>query len=261
MNRLPAKLPFAIDREILIRAPRALVFSYFTDSRRFASWWGEGSTIDGRAGGAVQIMMPGNTVAVGEVLEIRAPERIVFTFGYQGEGKPIAPGASRVTITLTEQSEGTRLRLRHELADAAARDHHVQGWRYQLAVFANVAANEAHASVGVFVTRWFAAWNENDAAKRAATFAELVHDDLVFRDAYSCVRGLDDLLAHIAAAKVHMPGITIAPVGCPRHCQGTVLADWTATLPDGKPLGQGSNVFELAPDGRLTTVVGLWSQG
>jgi hypothetical protein len=123
------------------------------------------------------------------------------------------------------------------------------------------AQRRAEKRGGVFVTRWFAAWNENDAAKRAATFAELVHDDLVFRDAYSCVRGLDDLLAHIAAAKVHMPGITIAPVGCQRHCQGTVLADWTATLPDGKPLGQGSNVFELAPDGRLTTVVGLWSQG
>ena len=50
------ELPFALTRTLTIRAPRSVVFRYFTDSRRFAAWWGEGSTIDGRVGGAVRIL-------------------------------------------------------------------------------------------------------------------------------------------------------------------------------------------------------------
>src|SRR5262245_37138119 len=125
MKTMLGKLEFTIAREILVRAPRATVFRYFTDSERWARWWGAGSTIDGRAGGALRIVYPDGTTASGQVLEIRPPERIVFSYGYEGAGKPIAPGGSRVTIQLAEDPEGTRLAFLHELADAPTRDHHV----------------------------------------------------------------------------------------------------------------------------------------
>lgn len=95
-------LPHHLDRSVSIRARRATVFSFFTDSARFASWWGQGSTIDARPGGAVVIRYPNGVVARGEVLEVRPPDRIVFTFGYDGDDKPIAPGSSRVTVTLRD---------------------------------------------------------------------------------------------------------------------------------------------------------------
>jgi hypothetical protein len=44
-----------------------------------------------------------------------------------------------------------------------------------------------------------------------------------------------------------------------RHCQGTAVADWVATGPDGAARGRGTNVFDLAPDGRIARVVGLWA--
>ncbi len=257
MKTFLGKLEFSIERELVIRAPRASVFRYFTDSVRWAQWWGTGSTIEGRVGGALRIVYPGGTAAVGEVLEIQPPERIVFSYGYEA-GKPIAPGGSRVSIRLSDHPAGTCLAFLHELADAATRDHHVQGWRYQLAVFAVVVAKEVHGAAAARAERWFAAWNEPEAATRRRAFEALVGDGIVFQDAYSSTRGLDDLDAHVTGAKVHMPGIVLARTGEPRQCQGTALVDWEARLADGKVLSKGTSVFEFAADGRIERVVGFW---
>ena len=35
-------LPYRLDRLITIQAPRELVCSFFTESARWAAWWGEG---------------------------------------------------------------------------------------------------------------------------------------------------------------------------------------------------------------------------
>lgn len=255
---LLGKLEFTVDRELVIRAPRAIVFRYFTDSERWARWWGAGSSIEGKVGGALKIVYPGGTTASGQVLEIRPTERIVFSYGYDGEGTPIAAGGSRVTITLADDPQGTRLSFLHELADAATRDHHVQGWRYQMAVFANVVANEVHADATALAERWFTAWNEADAGKRRAAFEALVAPDVLFQDAYSSTQGFEDLDAHVAGAKVHMAGITLHRTGDARHCQGTAVVDWVARKGDGSTLSKGTNVFELTPDGRIARVVGIW---
>ena len=39
-----------LDRSILIHAARDTVFGYFTDSTRWARWWGQGSTIEAEDG-------------------------------------------------------------------------------------------------------------------------------------------------------------------------------------------------------------------
>lgn len=258
MTSILGKLEFTVAREVVVRAPRATVFRFFTDSALWARWWGAGSTIDAKPGGAMKIVYPDGTGASGQVLELQPPERIVFSYGYEGEDKPIAPGGSRVTITLADDPLGTRLSFLHEVADEAVRDHHVQGWRYHLAVFANVVANEAHADATALADRWFAVWNEPDAKRRHALFASLVTDDVLFQDAYSCTYGAADLEAHVAGAKVHMPGITLHRDGEARQCQGTVLVGWSAKSADGSLLSKGSSVFELTPDGRLARVVGFW---
>ena len=78
--------------------------------------------------GKVLIRYPNDVKALGEVLEVRAPELIMFAYGY-ASGKMIAPGASLVTLQLEPDVAGTRLHLVHEFADAPTRDQHVQGWR------------------------------------------------------------------------------------------------------------------------------------
>ncbi len=251
------RLDFALDRTVTIVAGRETVFRYFTDSGRFAAWWGEGSKIEPRPGGAVRIRFPNGIEAGGEVVEIDPPRRIVFSYGFVS-GEPIPAGASRVTIVLEEAAHGTLVRLRHELPNAAVRDEHVQGWRYQLSVFANVVANEAHAGTGPLADRFFACWAEADAPRRRAELAAIAAEDLAFCDPHSCTTGIDDLSAHIAASQRFMPGVVLARAGEPRQCQGMALVDWTVKLPDGSTRAKGTNVFELTPEGRIRRVTGLW---
>jgi uncharacterized protein YndB with AHSA1/START domain len=248
-----------LERTVLIRARRETVFRYFTDSTRFAAWWGEGSRIVPRPGGEVYIRYPNGVVASGEVQEIVPSERVVFTFGYEGPARLIPPGGSRVTVSLEEGPEGTLLHLRHEVPTAEAREAHDPGWRYQLALFANVAAREQHAAVGTLVDRFLAVWTEPDAALRRATLGEIGTDRLAFRDAFACTESLDDLVGHIAAAQQHMPSVRMERRGPLRQCQGTAVADWVTFGPDGKKLGEGTNVYDLAPDGRIARVIGFRS--
>jgi uncharacterized protein YndB with AHSA1/START domain len=251
-------LPHVLERSILICAQRATVFRYFTDSARFADWWGQGSVIDGRKGGAFVIRYPNGVTASGEVVDLVPDERVVMSYGYDDPGKPIPPGGSLVTITLHERPGGTLLHLRHEVAEAKVRDEHVQGWRYQLAVFANVAARDQHRGFPELVDRYFAVWGEPEAGRRRQELDTIATDDVSFKDAFSCTSGRDDLVAHLAATQMHMPGLRLRREGDARLCQGTVVADWIAEGPDGKARGRGTNVFELRPDGRIARVVGLW---
>lgn len=251
-------LPHALDRRVLIRARRETVFRYFTDSARWAAWWGAGSTIEPRPGGKVFIRYPNAVEAGGEVIEIDPPRRFVWTLAFMA-GEMAAMGPSRVTITLEEDPAGTRLHLRHEFSEAAARDHHVQGWRYQLAVFANVVADGMQGDVSARVDAWFAAWSEPDPVLRAGLLDGAVSPGVRFRDRFSLVEGRGDLDPHLDAVHVFMPGSRLVRAGDVRHCQRTVLADWVAHRADGGEMGRGTNVFQLDADGRIEDVVGLWS--
>lgn len=249
-------LPYHLERTVVIRARPETVFSFFTDSERWAKWWGPGSSIDSRPGGKVYIRHPNKVESVGEILEIQAPRRLVFTYGY-ASGKPIPPGSSRVTIRLEPDADGTRLHLLHEFADPAARDEHVQGWRFQLSVFGNVVADEAYSKAVDSVDTWFRAWAIVDDTLRAKTFAEIAAPEIRFRDRFSVLTGLEDLLAHSGAAQRFMPGISMSRRGEARHCQGSILADWVFVGSDGKEQMSGTNLFVFQPDGKIELVTGF----
>jgi uncharacterized protein YndB with AHSA1/START domain len=249
-------LTHQLERTIVIDAPPATVFRYFTDSARWAAWWGEGSTIDARPGGRLFVRYPNGAEAAGEVLDLTPPSRIAFTYGYV-KGSP-APGESRVTITFERAARGTRLRLVHEFVEAAQRDHHLQGWRYQLSVFANVVANDLHRQPAARVDEWFAMWSEPDSAALDRTLAAIAAPDVRVRDRFSCVDGTADVGEHVRASQRFMPGVRLRRDGEVEHCQGTVLAGWVATGPDGQARGRGTNVFTLDADGRIESVVGFW---
>jgi uncharacterized protein YndB with AHSA1/START domain len=250
------ELPYQLNRTVVIKAKPETVFRFFTDSARWASWWGAGSTIDATPGGKVYIRHPNGIEALGEVLEVRDGERIAFTYGF-ASGKPMPPGSSRVTIRLDPDEAGTRLHLLHEFAEASPRDEHVQGWRFQLSLFGNVIANEVYAGAASAVDVWYAAWVVADEQARQEMLARVVTAGVRFRDRFSLLDGLADLTAHIGAAQRFMPGIGLQRKGDVRHCQGTVLADWIAAGSDGKERMTGTSVFEFSPDGRIDSVTGF----
>jgi len=72
--------------------------------------------------------------ALGEFVEVDAPSRVVFTFGWKGqetggEGEhAVPPGSSRVEVTLAPEGDGTVVRLRHLDLPEPAREIHGQGW-------------------------------------------------------------------------------------------------------------------------------------
>jgi uncharacterized protein YndB with AHSA1/START domain len=171
-------VPFDLERSVIIRARRSIVFRYFTDSERFAAWWGAGSHIDPRPGGQVAIRYPGGVVAGGEVLEVEVDRRIVFTYGYEDPDKPIRLGGSRVTISLVDHAEGTLLRLVHQVPTAALAAEHGPGWRYQLSLFANGVAREREGGVAALVDRYFSAWSERNESSRRATLEPITSDDI-----------------------------------------------------------------------------------
>jgi uncharacterized protein YndB with AHSA1/START domain len=249
------EFPEFLERRVAIAARPETVFRYFTDSERFARWWGEGSSIEGRVGGKVLIRMPGGNEVHGEVVEIDPPRRIVFTYRY---ASGIPADGSLVTIALAESAAGTVLDLRHAFSSAKIRDAHVQGWRYQLALFSRAVSEELAPNVVERVDGWLGAWGNPDAARRRELLETSASRGVVFRDAYSATEGIEDLLAHLEAVQVFFPGVGLARDGDVRVSHGTAIADWVARKQGGEALGRGRNVFDFGPDGRISRVVGFW---
>ena len=111
-----------IEIERWIQARPETVFAYFTDPERFLRWQGGDASIEPRPGGSFRMSVggPSEGVVHGEFLEIVAPSRLVFTWGwegmpseYQGLARLLA-APSIVEISLESQRGGTLLRLRHE---------------------------------------------------------------------------------------------------------------------------------------------------
>jgi uncharacterized protein YndB with AHSA1/START domain len=249
-------LPYAVSREILIEADRETVFGFFTDSALWATWWGSGSTVEPRPGGALRIRHSNGFESVGEVLDLVAPERFAFTFSLQGE-RPVPAEESRVTIRLEQQADGTMLHLTHEVADPVMRDLLVQGWRFHFSLFANAVANYVNVGAPDVIDAWFALWTEPDAAAREATLGRIAARKVRFRDRYSRLDGIDEVVAHTGASQKFMPGIRLERQGSVRHCQGTVLAEWVARAVDGQVKMSGTNVFVLGPGLKIDSVTGV----
>jgi uncharacterized protein YndB with AHSA1/START domain len=110
-----------IEIERWIAARPETVFSYFTDPERFLDWQGQDASIDPHPGGSFRIGIGGPSCGVvrGEFLEVVAPRKLVFTWGWKGitpkrqDLATLLGRPSTVEISLEPQGDGTVLRLRH----------------------------------------------------------------------------------------------------------------------------------------------------
>lgn len=117
---------------VLIAARPETVFPYFTDPARYAQWMGRAATLEPVPGGLYRVSMKDGVEAAGEFVEVDPPHRLVFTWGWTA-GHPVAPGSTRVVVTLEEEDGGTRVVLRHhDLPTEEQRDHHRGGWELYL---------------------------------------------------------------------------------------------------------------------------------
>lgn len=112
-----------------INATPATVFSFFTNVERWTSWQGVDGEIDAKPGGILRLRMPGGQVAAGQFVEVVPDQRIVFTWGWEGDAPPVAPGSTTVVVELEPHGAGTLVRLTHrDLAPPPVAEHHRRGW-------------------------------------------------------------------------------------------------------------------------------------
>jgi uncharacterized protein YndB with AHSA1/START domain len=129
-----------VEHEIKVDAPPETVFAFLADAEKVSSWWGQAKEIQARPGGPLRVEFPDqNVLIVGEFVEVEAPGRVVFTFGF--EGHPVLPPASTtVEITLRADGQGTVLRLAHRDLPASEEGVIRQGWEAYLSRLAEVAS-------------------------------------------------------------------------------------------------------------------------
>jgi uncharacterized protein YndB with AHSA1/START domain len=129
-----------VEREVRIEAPPEVVFKFFVDPEHMIRWKGIEATLDPRPGGVYRVNVTGGEIARGEYVEVTPNERVVFTWGWEGEGNPVPPGASTVEVTLVPDGGDTIVRLRHHGLPGGPEDRHVDGWEHYLARLAVAAA-------------------------------------------------------------------------------------------------------------------------
>src|SRR5258708_10425717 len=117
----------AIEREIRISARPDVIFDYFVDPVKMTKWKGVWAELDPRPGGVYRVNVTGREIARGEYVEIVPYSRIVFTWGWEGEGSPLQPGASTVEVTFVPHGDETIVRLVHSGLPVIGADEFAKG--------------------------------------------------------------------------------------------------------------------------------------
>jgi uncharacterized protein YndB with AHSA1/START domain len=125
----------AADTALIVRqqiaAPPNTVFDFLVDPSKMVRWIGAAVDLDPVEGGVLRIEIGDGGIASGEYLEVDRPNRVVFTWGWQGM-TDLPPGSSTVTITLIAQADGTTVELQHDGLSRALRTEHGKGWTHFL---------------------------------------------------------------------------------------------------------------------------------
>ena len=128
-----------VRKEIFINAPAEHVFTYLTETERMLEWMGMGAELEAKPGGIFRVDINSDMVARGEYLEVIPHNRVVFSWGWEGDQEGFGPGSTRVEITLEERDGGTLLRLEHHDLHEDTREQHGYNWEYFLGRLGAVA--------------------------------------------------------------------------------------------------------------------------
>jgi uncharacterized protein YndB with AHSA1/START domain/predicted enzyme related to lactoylglutathione lyase len=233
-----------------IPAPPARVFAAFTNPDDFAKWMGpeqnhcREAKLDARAGGAWQATMRNtheaggaDMVVRGKFLEVRPPERLVFTWGW-ADGDAQDTVDSQVTVDFHELDGGTDLHLTHErLANAGSRDRHTHGWTGSIDKLAQLCAPETEKAACSGMTKMGEfGWNELSTTDTAA--AQGFYTQLFGWSPSKMPGGEVDYTIFSAGGEMAAGMMNVMQPGSPAYWLGYVMvADCDASAAQAEKLG------------------------
>jgi uncharacterized protein YndB with AHSA1/START domain len=139
MAQKPTNAETTLQIKKIFAAPRQKVFEAWTEPEKLTRWLCRASArhstklleLDVRVGGhyRLEVTTPdeGSRIVSGTYCEVKIPERLVFT--WQWEGDPDF-GETLVTVDLHARGESTEMVLTHErFSSSEGRDSHATGWQ------------------------------------------------------------------------------------------------------------------------------------
>ena len=120
------------ERTLAIDASPETVWEFLVDPEKLMRWKGINADLETQPGGIFRCeVIPGH-IARGEYVEIDRPNKLVFTWGWDGD-EDVPPGSSTIEIELAPVGDGTSLRFVHrDLPNAEAIASHAHGWDHYL---------------------------------------------------------------------------------------------------------------------------------
>jgi len=129
----------------LLNAPQELAFRAWTSAEHIQQWMRPepgmevpSASMDVRVGGKFRIQMKNPDgeffTAVGEFREVKAPERLVYTWDWEKDGSGTEFGEvegkpTLITVEFLKRGKQTEMVLTHtRFAKVESRDSHARGW-------------------------------------------------------------------------------------------------------------------------------------
>lgn len=121
--------PIVVTRHIA--ASPNVVYSYLTESTKWAQWQGAEATIEPRPGGIFVMKMPDGAKARGQFVELVPDRKVVFTWGWV-DHPGVPPGSSTVEVEISDDGDGSLVTLTHRGLPPDEVEIHDRGWRHYL---------------------------------------------------------------------------------------------------------------------------------
>ncbi|WP_427131206.1 TIGR03086 family metal-binding protein [Pseudarthrobacter sp. S9] len=121
----------SFNKTVFIPVDPDVAFALITEPERLRRWKAVAARVDLRIGGEYRLTVTPGHSAMGTFTEIEPGKRIVYTWGWEGDGQ-LPPGASTVTVNLEAVDGGTTVQLIHEGLTPEQEAGHAEGWNHFL---------------------------------------------------------------------------------------------------------------------------------